>query len=223
MTETAPSDRTRVRRLPQRADYQPETIAAILDQGLVAHAGFVIDGRPFVIPTTYVRIGGELYIHGSVKSRILLGARTNIPLCVSVTLVDGLVLARSAFHHSMNYRSVVVFGEGRLVEDIEEKRRVLNRLVDRFVEGRSQYVRAPNEKELKVTGVLSLSLSDASAKIRNSPPLDDPEDLSVPCWAGVLPLSVSIGDAVPATGVSIDSVAPQASAALFAKSRIATR
>jgi len=223
MTHSAPSDRTRVRRLPQRADYEPETIAAILDQGLVAHVGFVVDGRPFVIPTTYVRIGGELYVHGSVKSRILLGAKASIPLCVSVTLVDGLVLARSAFHHSMNYRSVVVFGEARLLENTEEKRAVLTRLVDRFVDGRSEAVRAPNETELKVTGVLSLPLSEASAKVRSGPPLDDPEDLSVPCWAGVLPLSVSIGDPIPASGVPIGSVAPNVRAALLAGSPIATR
>jgi uncharacterized protein len=216
MSSPAPSDRTRVRRLPQRADYDPETIAAILDQGLVAHVGFVVDGFPYVIPTTYVRIAGELYVHGSIKSRILLGARANIPLCVSVTLVDGLVLARSAFHHSMNYRAVIVFGEARLVEDPDEKRAVLTRLVDRFVDGRSSAVRAPSEKELKVTGVLSLALKEASAKVRSGPPLDDPEDLSVPCWAGVLPLKVSIGDPVQASGVPIGATAPDIRAALLA-------
>jgi uncharacterized protein len=219
MTSTAPSDRTRVRRLPQRAEYDSEIIAEILDQGLVAHVGFVVDGLPYVIPTTYVRIGGELYVHGSVKSRILSGARPSIPLCVSVTLVDGLVLARSAFHHTMNYRAVIVFGEARRVENPDEKRAVLTRLVDRFVDGRSSAVRAPSEKELKVTGVLSLPLKEASAKVRSGPPLDDPEDLNVPCWAGVLPLKVSIGDPVPASGVPGGATAPEVRAALLASAR----
>jgi nitroimidazol reductase NimA-like FMN-containing flavoprotein (pyridoxamine 5'-phosphate oxidase superfamily) len=215
MTQRAPSDRTRVRRLPQRADYAPETVAAILDEGLVAHVAFVVDGRPFVIPTTYVRIDQQLFIHGSVKSRILAGAGAKIPLCVGVTLVDGVVLARSAFHHSVNYRSVVVFGEAQLIEDENEKRAVLTRLVERFVPGRSRAVRAPSEKELKVTGVLSLPLAEASAKVRSEPPLDDAEDLGLPCWAGVLPLRVSIGDPVPASGVPEGAEVPEVSGALF--------
>jgi uncharacterized protein len=215
MTCPAPSDRTRVRRLPQRADYAAETIAAILDEGLVAHVGFVVDGRPFVIPTTYVRIDEQLFVHGSVRSRILAGARAKIPLCVSVTLVDGLVLARSGFHHSVNYRSVVIFGDAQIVEDENEKRAVLTRLVDRFVPGRSGAVRAPSDKELKVTGVLSLPLAEASAKVRAGPPLDDAEDLSLPCWAGVLPLHVSIGDPVPASGVPAGAGAPEVNGALF--------
>jgi uncharacterized protein len=202
MTCPAPTERTRVRRLPQRAAYDAETIAAILDRGLFAHVGFVADGQPLVIPTTYVRIGGELFVHGAVKSRILGTPSARLPLCVTVTLVDALVLARSAFHHSMNYRSVVVLGEGRLVTDLAEKRAVLEKLVDRFVPGRSRVVRGPNERELKQTSVLGVALAEASAKIRTGPPLDDEEDLSVTCWAGVLPLAVSFGDAVAAPALT---------------------
>jgi nitroimidazol reductase NimA-like FMN-containing flavoprotein (pyridoxamine 5'-phosphate oxidase superfamily) len=215
MTYAAPSERTRVRRLPQRADYDPQIISEILDQGLVAHLGFAIEGRPVVIPTTYVRIGEELFVHGSPKSGMLLAAATGTPLCVTVTLLDGLVLARSAFHHSMNYRSVVVYGEARVVDDAAEKRTVLTRLVDRFVRGRAEDVRGPNERELKATAVVAIPLLEASAKIRSGPPLDDVEDLTVPCWAGVLPLHVSIGDPVPDVGVPSELEAPAVTATLL--------
>lgn len=208
MTCPAPTERTRVRRLPARADYDQKTIAAILDRGFCAHVGFVAEGQPFVIPTTYVRLGDQLFVHGAVKSRILSAPSARLPLCVTVTLIDGLVLARSAFHHSMNYRSVVVLGEGRLVTDVDEKRAVLEKLVDRFVPGRASVVRAPNQRELKATSVLGVQLSEASAKIRTGPPLEEEDDLALPCWAGVLPLSVSVGDAVPAVGVSSDGGAP---------------
>jgi uncharacterized protein len=215
MTPLAPSERTRVHRLPQRADYDARTIAAILDRGFVAHVGFVIGGQPVVIPTTYVRLGDELFVHGSPRSGMLRAASDRIPLCVTVTLLDGLVLARSAFHHSMNYRSVVVFGEGRLVDAADEKRAVLEQLVNRFVRGRAEVVRAPNEIELKATSVIAVSLTEASAKIRTGPPLDDAEDLVVPCWAGVLPLRTSVLAAEPAPGVSADREPPEIAAGLL--------
>jgi len=219
MTCSAPTERTRVRRLPQRADYDRRTIEAILDRGFCAHVGFVVEGQPFVIPTTYVRVGDELFVHGAVKSRILSAPAGRWPLCVTVTLVDGLVLARSAFHHSMNYRSVVVLGEGRLVTDPGEKRAVLEHLIDRFVPGRSGVVRSPNERELKATSVLGISLREASAKIRTGPPLDDEEDMTVPCWAGVIPLSVSAGDAVrdPGRNAALDPAKPGSAAPAIAE------
>jgi nitroimidazol reductase NimA-like FMN-containing flavoprotein (pyridoxamine 5'-phosphate oxidase superfamily) len=186
----APSERTRVRRVPQRAAYDRATIDAILDEALVCHVGFVGHGQPFVIPTVHVRIGGELYVHGSAASRMLEHGAGGAPLCVTVTLVDGIVFARSAFHHSLNYRSVVILGEARAVSEPAEKRAVLAALVDRLSRGRSAEVRAPNEQELKATLVLALPIAEASAKVRTGGPIDDPDDLSWPVWAGVVPLEM---------------------------------
>lgn len=186
----APSERTRVRRVPQRAAYDRATIDAILDEALVCHVGFVGHGQPFVIPTVHVRIGGELYVHGSAASRMLEHGAAGAPLCVTATLVDGIVFARSAFHHSLNYRSVVILGEARAVSEPAEKRAVLAALVDRLSRGRSSEVRTPNEQELKATLVLALPIAEASAKVRTGGPIDDPEDLSWPVWAGVVPLEI---------------------------------
>jgi nitroimidazol reductase NimA-like FMN-containing flavoprotein (pyridoxamine 5'-phosphate oxidase superfamily) len=187
----APTDRTRVRRLPERASYDRETVHAILDEGFVCHVGFVLDGRPFVIPTGYARVGETLYLHGSTGSR--LGLRPEVDVCVTVTLLDGLVLARSSFHHSMNYRSVVVLGRARRVTDPTEKDAALSALVDHIVPGRSQAVRGGTAKELAATAVLSLPLAEVSAKIRTGPPKDDDEDYELPIWAGVLPLGLAAG------------------------------
>lgn len=191
----APSARTRVRRLPQRANYDRSVIHSILDEALVCHVGFVMNEQPFVIPTIHVRYGNELFVHGSAASRMLEHGATGVELCVTVTLIDGVVLARSAFHHSMNYRSVVILGRARAVSDIAERRRVFAALVDRFAPGRSEHVRAPNELELKATALLALPLDEASAKIRSGGPVDDADDLALPVWAGVIPLGLAAGPA----------------------------
>jgi nitroimidazol reductase NimA-like FMN-containing flavoprotein (pyridoxamine 5'-phosphate oxidase superfamily) len=182
------TDRTTVRRLGKRGAYEPEIIKAILDEALVCHVGFVVDGSPVVIPTIHTRVDDTLYFHGSAASRMLRTLRDGVEACVTATLLDGLVLARSAFHHSMNYRSAVVFGLAREVTDREEKLRALDALVEHVCRGRSAEVRAPNESELKQTLVLALPIGEASAKIRTGPPIDDEEDYAMTVWAGVLPM-----------------------------------
>jgi len=205
MTEQAlpTSDRTRVRRLAERGRYETETIYAILDEALICHVGFVVNGQPVVIPTIHWRDGETLYFHGSAASRMLRSLRDGVDACVTVTLLDGLVLARSAFHHSMNYRSVVVFGKAREVRE-DEKVRVLDSLVEHVVRGRSKEVRAPNLKELRQTLVLALPIDEASAKIRTGGPIDDEEDYALPVWAGVLPLTLTPGEPVADRGVTGD-------------------
>jgi uncharacterized protein len=183
----APSDRTRVRRVPQRGVYERETIEAILDETLISHVGFVHDGRPVVIPTLHARLGGRLYLHGSAASRMLRTLEGGVPMCATATLVDGLVLARSAFHHSVNYRSVVVFGQATLVE-ADERIEALELFTEKLVPGRWGEVRQPTRQELKGTKVLTLPLDEASAKVRTGPPVDEDEDYELPVWAGVLPL-----------------------------------
>lgn len=199
----AATDRTRLRRLPKRGSYDRATIHAILDEALVCHVGFVVDGAPVVIPTIHWREGDTLYVHGSAASRMLRSLREGVDACVTVTLVDGLVLARSAFHHSMNYRSVVVFGRARVVEG-DEKLRALESLVEHVVRGRAREVRAPNEPELRQTMVLALPLEEASAKIRTGGPVDDEEDYALPVWAGVLPLVLTPGAPVADQGVEAE-------------------
>jgi nitroimidazol reductase NimA-like FMN-containing flavoprotein (pyridoxamine 5'-phosphate oxidase superfamily) len=191
------TERTTVKRLPLRGNYERETIYQILDEGFICHVGFVVDGRPFVIPTGYGRLGDKLYIHGSAASRMLKALREGIDVCVTVTLLDGLVLARSAFHHSMNYRSVVIFGRAQIVEDAEEKWEALRAFTDHVMRQRWEESRQPNSRELRATMVLSLSLVEASAKIRTGPPVDDEEDQGIPVWAGVLPLHLATGEAIP--------------------------
>jgi uncharacterized protein len=179
---------TRVRRKPDRAAYDRPTIDAILDEGLVCHLGFVHEDRPFVIPTLYARAGDVVYVHGSAASRMLRALAGGILACLTVTLVDGLVLARSAFHHSVNYRSAVIFDVPRLVTDPDEKLHALNRIVDHLVPGRSSATRPPNRKELAKTSVLAISLTEASVKSREGEANDEPEDVDLPYWTGVLPL-----------------------------------
>ncbi|HEV2176893.1 MAG TPA: pyridoxamine 5'-phosphate oxidase family protein [Terriglobia bacterium] len=183
--------RTRVTRLPKRGAYDRETAYRILDEGFVCHVGFVAEGHPYVIPTAYARAGDALYLHGSAASRMLRNLAGGVPVSVAVTLVDGLVLARSAFHHSINYRSVVVFGTGEVVESEEEKTSALQAFTEHLVPGRWPDVRWPNPRELASTLVLRLPLSEASAKIRTGPPLDDEADYDLPVWAGVLPLRLA--------------------------------
>jgi len=191
MKKSLQTERTTVRRLPKRGAYQRETINRILDEALICHVGFVIEGQPMVIPTIHTRIGDALYFHGSAASRMLRSLREGVPVCVTVTLLDGLVLARSAFHHSMNYRSVVVLGTAREVVDRKEKLRVLEAIVEHVMRGRTRDARGPNENELKSTMLVRLPLDEASAKIRTGPPLDDEEDYAMPIWAGVLPLALT--------------------------------
>src|SRR5215217_8016450 len=190
------TDRTKLKRLPKRGYFDRETVYDILDEGFICHVGFAIDGQPFVIPTGYARAGDSLYIHGSQASRMLRALSEGIDVCVTVTLLDGLVLARSAFHHSMNYRSVLVFGRASVIEDKEEKLEALRALTDHIIPGRWAEVREPSESELKATTVLSLPLREASAKVRAGPPIDDDEDYDLPVWAGVIPLRVEAGQAV---------------------------
>jgi uncharacterized protein len=193
----APTDRTRVRRLPKRGQYERETVHAILDEALICHVGFVHDGAPVVIPTLHARVGDRLYLHGSAASRMLRTLEKGAPVCVNVTLVDGLVLARSAFHHSVNYRSVVVFGEARPVEPEHEREQALELFTNKLVPGRWADVRPPSRQELKGTKVLRLPLDEASAKVRSGPPIDDDEDYDLPVWAGVLPLSTQVAEPEP--------------------------
>jgi nitroimidazol reductase NimA-like FMN-containing flavoprotein (pyridoxamine 5'-phosphate oxidase superfamily) len=185
------SPRTTVKRLGKRGDYDRNTINAILDEALICHVGFIVDGAPVVIPTIHTRVGDTLYFHGSAASRMLRSLRDGVDACVTVTILDGLVMARSAFHHSMNYRSVVVLGKGREVIEREEKVRVLDALVEHVCRGRAVDVRPPNVDELRQTLVLAIPLTEASAKIRTGPPVDDEEDYRLPIWAGIIPLTLT--------------------------------
>ncbi|MFB3738949.1 MAG: pyridoxamine 5'-phosphate oxidase family protein [Candidatus Velamenicoccus archaeovorus] len=193
-----PSERTRVRRLPERGAYDRATIDAILDEALFCHVGYVDpQGRPRVIPTIHVRVGDTLYVHGSNASRTLRSVKDGAEVCVVATLLDGLVLARSAFHHSMNYRSVVVYGRGREVTDPGEKWEAQKALVDHVCAGRSEQARLPSRGELDQTTLLAIAIDEASAKLRTGPPKDDQEDLGLPVWAGVLPLRTIPGEPEP--------------------------
>ena len=193
MESFAPTERTTLKRLPQRGCYDREVVYRILDEGFVCHVGFTVDGQPFVIPTAYGRVGDKLYIHGSAASRTLRSLNGGIPVCVAVTLVDGLVLARSAFHHSINYRSVVILGAATMVVAAEEKMTALRAFTEHVIPGRWDDVREPNEQELKGTSVLALPLVEVSAKVRTGPPKDDEEDMTLPVWAGELPLRITAG------------------------------
>jgi uncharacterized protein len=192
-----PTARTRVAREPHRGVYDRATAYEILDEGSVCHIGFVVDGQPFVIPTGYGRAGDNLYIHGSAASRMLRNLDQGVPVCFTVTLLDGLVLARSIFNHSMNYRSVVVLGTAVSVNDKEEKLKALRTISEHIVPGRWAESRQPNEQELKATLVMRLPISEFSAKVRQGPPIDDEEDYQFPTWAGVIPFELLVGSAIP--------------------------
>jgi nitroimidazol reductase NimA-like FMN-containing flavoprotein (pyridoxamine 5'-phosphate oxidase superfamily) len=195
-SSSAPTPRTRVVREPQRAVYDRDVVNRILDEGFICHVGFVVDGQPFVVPTSYGRHEDVLYIHGSAASRMLRNVSDGIPVCVTVTLLDGLVLARSIFNHSMNYRSVVVLGTGTAIEDREEKLAALSLLSEHIVPGRWQEARQPNERELKATTIIRVPIREFSAKVREGPVIDDEEDYSFPVWAGVLPLNIVTGNSI---------------------------
>ena len=191
------TNRTKFRRIPDRGSHDRETIDSILDAGFLAHVGFCLDGKPFVIPTLYSRDGERLYLHGSAASRMLRELETGIPACVTVTLVDGLVLSRSDFDHSMNYRCVVAFGTSRKIADPEQKVKSLRVISEHLIAGRWADVRGPSEKELKTTTVLEFSIEEASSKVRSGPPLDDESDYGLPVWAGVLPLEIKSRPPIP--------------------------
>ncbi len=197
MSEFQPTQRTQIKRLPKRGRYDTETVYQILDGAFVCHVGFSVDGQPYVIPTNYGRAKDTLYLHGSAASRMLKTLSGGVPVCVTVTHVDGLVLARSAFHHSVNYRSVVILGTARLVEDPAEKMEALRIFTEHVMKGRWDDVRPPNELELKATTVLALPLEEVSAKVRTGGPLDDEEDYALPVWAGVLPLETVAKEPLP--------------------------
>jgi hypothetical protein len=191
-----PTQRTRVVREPDRGVYDREAVYRILDEGFLCHVGFTVDGQPFVIPTSYGRDGDGLVIHGSAASRMLRQMKEAVPVCVTVTLLDGLVLARSVFNHSMNYRSVVVLGKAGLIEDPAEKVAALRVLSEHIIPGRWEDARQPNERELKATSVLRVPIEEFSAKVRTGPPVDDEEDYAFPTWAGVVPLELKAGEVI---------------------------
>lgn len=213
-TAYPPTSRATPTRYRERARYDRRTVHDILDEALVCHLGYLSAGRPVVLPTTHARLDETLYLHGSTGSGPLLAARaaqaagSGLPVCVTVTLVDGLVLARSAMHHSVNFRSVVAVGEARVVDDPAEKSRALGCLLDHIAPGRAADCRAPDARELAATGVLALDLAEVSAKVRGGPPADDPQDLPLPHWAGVVPLTLTAGTPVPAADLDPAIPAP---------------
>jgi len=209
MEKLPQTPRTTLKRLPQRGYYDRELIEQILDEGFICHVGFAVDGQPFVIPTGYARVGDSLVIHGSQASRMLRTLGQGIDVCVTVTLIDGLVLARSAFNHSMNYRSVVVFGRATVIEDPAAKLATLRALSEQMIPGRWDDVREPSERELQQTTVLSLPLTEASAKVRTGPPLDDEDDYERSVWAGVIPLSLVAEPPVNDARLPANSEAPK--------------
>lgn len=184
-TKTA---KNRIKRFPQRGHYEQETIYRILDEALICHVGFVENGQPYVIPINFARMEDRVVMHGAIASRLLKHVENGHAICVEVTIVDGLVLARSIFHHSVNYRSVVLFGKGRLIDDQQQKLAALQAITEHLVPGRWQDARRPNQKELNATRVVSIKIDEASAKVRMGPPIDEQEDYVLPVWAGVLPL-----------------------------------
>ena len=193
MDAFTPTAKTRVKRLPKRGHYDRETVYAILDAGAICHVGYVIEGQPYVTPTAYWRHGDRVYWHGSSASRMLRTLDKGVSACLTVTHLDGFVLARSGFHHSINYRSVMALGTAYAVHDKAEKLAALEAFVERLFPGRWREIRAPNEQELKATKVLWMELAEVSAKVRTGPPIDDEPDYALPCWAGVLPLATAAG------------------------------
>ncbi len=188
MTQFHATGRNRIKRLPKRGHYDRETIYRILDEALICHVGFAIEGQPYVIPVNFARMEDRIVLHGAKSSRLLKHIEADQPVCVEATIVDGLVLARSIFNHSVNYRSVVLFGKGQLVEGEREKLAALKAITEHLIPGRWQEARRPSRKELTATRVVSIKIEEASAKVRSGPPVDDQEDYTLPVWAGILPL-----------------------------------
>jgi hypothetical protein len=198
MSNAPANDRTRVRRLPERGAYDAATIHAIIDAVMVSHVGFTLDEQPFVIPVLHARDGDRLLLHGASSSRLLRHIAAGHPLCVCITSIDGLVLAKTAFNQSVNYRSVVILGQGSLIEDPDAKLAALATLTNRLVPGQWDHVRHPSPQELKATSIVAVPITEASAKVRGGPPRDDPEDQVFPTWAGVIPITQVMGEPVPA-------------------------
>jgi nitroimidazol reductase NimA-like FMN-containing flavoprotein (pyridoxamine 5'-phosphate oxidase superfamily) len=197
MDAFSPTGRTTVRRLPQRGVYDKAAVYAILDEGFICHVGFAIDGQPYVIPTGYARSGDQIFFHGSAASRMMHALGDGLDVCVTVTLVDGFVLSRSAFHHSINYRSVVILGRARVVTERAEKLMALRCFTNHILPNRWEEVRQPSDQELKATAVLAVPLEEVSAKVRQGPPVEDDGDIAIPTWAGVVPLRGQLGEPVP--------------------------
>lgn len=193
MTDFQPTDRSKINRIPKRAHYDRDTIYPIVDAALICHVGFVRDGQPFVIPTIHARDEDAIILHGAKASRLLKTAAEGVPLCVTVTHLDGLVLARSVFHHSMNYRSAVLFGAGRIVDELDEKLEAMRILTEHIMPGRWEDSRQPSPKELNATTMVRMEIEDASAKVRTGAPGDEDEDYDLPIWAGVLPMTTQYG------------------------------
>ncbi|MGI9433208.1 MAG: pyridoxamine 5'-phosphate oxidase family protein [Myxococcota bacterium] len=207
-TEYPEGERSQLKRIPERGSHDRAAIHSILDEGMICHVGISTERGPVVIPTIYARIGDRLYLHGSPASRLLRDLSKGVPVCVTVTHVDALVLARSAFHHSMNYRSAVIFGTATDVKDPDEKTRALAAVVEHVVPGRSDGTRAPNDFEFQYTRVLAVEIEEATAKVRTGPPNDDEEDLGLPHWAGLIPVRTSYGPAEPAANLAADIEPP---------------
>ena len=203
------TSRSRLRRIPQRGSQEQELIYSILDEALIAHVGFMSNNQPFVIPMAYGRKSDRLYLHGSPVSRLLKTLQQGVDVCLTVTILDGLVIARSLFHHSMNYRSVVLFGKAKLVEAEDEKMAALKAITEQMIPERWHQSRVPNQKELKATNVLSFEIVEGSAKVRTGAPSDDAEDYSLPYWAGELPLKLTPGNPVPDPQLSTEINVPQ--------------
>jgi uncharacterized protein len=209
--EIKPTAKTKLKRIPKRGHFDRETIYKILDEAFICHIGFTVEGQTFVIPTAFGRKGDTLYVHGSAASRMMREMSKGIDVCITVTLVDGLVLARSAFHHSINYRSVVIFGQAEIVTEETEKNEALFAFTEHLIKGRWADVREPTSKELKGTTVLKLEITEASAKMRTGNPIDDEEDMNLECWAGVIPLKIKaekpIDDALLKDGIAVPDYA----------------
>lgn len=202
-----PTERTRIRR-DDRAHYDREVVYAVFDEALICHVGFVVDGQPYVMPTIHSRVGDTLYLHGSPATRMMRTVKRGAPVCITATLLDGLVLAKSAFHHSMNYRSAVVIGAGREITDPDEKMVAMRAVVEHVARGRWDEARQPNEKEFKGTAIVAIPIDEASAKVRTGPPIEDDDDLALEVWAGVLPLRTIPGRPEPSPDVTVGTPIP---------------
>jgi nitroimidazol reductase NimA-like FMN-containing flavoprotein (pyridoxamine 5'-phosphate oxidase superfamily) len=213
MSEFVTTPRSQVKQIGKRARYDRETVYAIVDEALVCHVGFVEEGQPVVIPTLHAREGDRLLLHGAVESRLVRHVQAGHPLCVSLALVDGLVLGKAACSHSLNYRSAVLFGRGRLVEGEEDKLRALERLTERLMPGRWQEVRQPNAQKLKATAIVAIDIEEASAKVRAGPPADSGRDRELPVWAGVVPLRQVAGPPIGADDTGPEFPLPESVAA----------
>ncbi len=208
MEELKKTNRTKVNRVPKRAVYEKETIYKILDETFVCQVAFKIDGQVFIIPTAFGRKDDSIFIHGSNKSRMLNSIKSGEDICIGVTLIDGIVAARSIFHHSINYRSVIIFGEGKEIVDHEEKISALKIITEHILPGRWNDARQPNEKELEITSVFEFKIDEASAKIRTGPPVDEKEDYNLNVWAGVIPLEVKVGEPIKDVEMKKDILLP---------------